>query len=70
MLLSTEEIGLVVFRLALADEDFLCYLVNAIKKAGPRMLPDDSDCMESWAQFVREMREALNRIFAKSITAS
>ena len=60
MILSSEEIGMIAFRLAIADELFLRIFIDATELAGERMLPEDAEKIKNWSPLVRAMRESFS----------
>lgn len=59
-MLSSSEVGMITFRLAIADELFLQIFMVAARLAGERMLPEDADKIEKWSHLVRALRGAFD----------
>lgn len=57
-MISAEELGNIISRLAIADEITLQQLLKAASMAGPGLLPDDTPKLNEWAKFVRAIRRA------------
>lgn len=58
---TAEEIGNIVARLAIADNDFLIFMLKAAEKAGDKMLPEDVEKLAGWAVLMKALRGSLNR---------
>lgn len=56
---TAEEVGNIVARLAIADNDFLVSMLIAAEKAGNKMLPDDVEKLVGWVRFMRALRGSL-----------
>ena len=63
---TPEEIGHITARLALADEEFLAYMLVATEKAGDRMLPADLSALRYWARQMRVLQERPQRDCSKN----
>lgn len=50
---TSEEVGNIVARLAIADNEFLNSMLVAAEKAGDKMLPGDMEKLIGWAKFVQ-----------------
>jgi len=48
-----QEIDEIMLRLAIADEKFLSYTLNAAENAGERMAPRDVEMLIAWCWFVK-----------------
>lgn len=57
-MIEAERIGQIAARLAIADEAFLAFMLEAAERAGERMLPDDVASLSQWALFIRALRMA------------
>lgn len=55
-MISSEEVGVVLARLAIADDDFLKTLLRAAESAESSLLPDDVEKLEKWARLMRILR--------------
>lgn len=53
---SSEQLGNIVARLVIADENFSRLMVEAAEKAGDRMLPEDVEHLQSWGRFMLALR--------------
>ena len=56
---TPEEIGNITARLALADEEFLAYMLVTIENAGDKMLLKDALTLKSWARQLAVLRESI-----------
>lgn len=55
-MITQDETGAILARLAIADEDFLSGTLQAAEKAGEAILPDDLEKLREWAAFIRALR--------------
>ena len=55
---TAEEVGNIVARLAIADNDFLAFMLIAAETAGDKMLPNDVEKLVGWAELIRALRAA------------
>lgn len=53
---TSERIGIIAARLAMADEYFLQHMLKAAQDAGKTMLPDDMETLVIWARLMRALR--------------
>ena len=58
-MISSEEAGTILARLAIADEEFLQCLLRAARNAEDRLLPDDPKKLETWAMLMRALRVSI-----------
>lgn len=58
-MVSSEEIGNIIARLAIYDESFVRGMLQAASVAGDRLLPDDLEKLTTWAAFMRAFRQSL-----------
>lgn len=54
-----EEVGNILARLAIADENFLVGALQSARKAGDAMLPGDAEKLEAWARFIQALRATI-----------
>ncbi len=58
-MVSSEEVGCIISRIAIADEGFLTLLLVAAQKAGGALLPEDCAKLSEWGKFVRILRATI-----------
>lgn len=58
-MISSEEIGMIIARLAIHDEHFLADLLQSAGNAGEGLLPDDLEKLTLWAMLMRALRSSL-----------
>ena len=58
-MISSEEAGIILARLAIADEAFLQCLLQAARAAEDRLLSDDLEKLETWAMLMRALRASI-----------
>jgi len=58
-----QEIGEIMMRLAIADEEFLSYTLHAAEKAGDRMAPRDVEMLIAWCWFVKSVAGSVRRLW-------
>lgn len=64
-MITQEEAGAILARLAIADETFLTGMLQAAEMARDAMLPDDLEKLRAWAAFIRALRVVLRPDAAK-----
>lgn len=64
-MITQEETGAILARLAIADETFLTGMLQAAERAGDAMLPGDLEKLRVWAPFIRALRMVLRPDAAK-----
>ena len=57
---TAEEVGNIVARLAIADNDFLVSMLVAAEKAGDKMFPGDMEKLLGWANFMKALRSSIS----------
>lgn len=55
-MVSSEEIGNIIARLAIHDEAFLAGMLEAARQAGDGVLPGDVERLEAWVRVMRALR--------------
>lgn len=58
-MISSEEAGIILARLAIADEAFLQCLLRSAQAAEDRLLPGDLEKLETWAMLMRALRASI-----------
>lgn len=58
-MITPEETGTIIARLAMHSEAFLRSLLREAENAGEALLPDDVAKLESWAMFIRAIRKGI-----------
>ena len=61
-MISQDELGGIIGRLALADDAALKAILSAAQKAGAAMLPDDLEKLRRWAGFMRVLRMSIDKV--------
>lgn len=55
-MVSSEEVGCIISRIAIADEGFLTLLLVAAHKAGGARFPEDCAKLSEWGKYVQLLR--------------
>lgn len=58
-MITAEDAGNIFARLAIADEAFLAYALQAASNAGDSLIFDDLENLEKWARFIRILRTSI-----------
>lgn len=59
-MITLEELGNIIIRLTIHDENFMADLLESASLAGDRLLPDDLDKLKIWAGMARVLRRTLS----------
>ena len=58
-MISSEEVGRIISRIALADEGFLTLVLIAAQKSGGALLPEDCAKLSEWGTVMRMLRTSI-----------